>query len=407
MEPTPAATRALPERPAYRSPEVLPDGRVRFRLWAPLAHEVAVGGTFRYYERGPWPERVPDSFALERDAAGLWTYETPPVEPGYYSYGFRVDGVPVVDPQNPHSRPLGLGTSRSYLNVPGPAGEPALHEVRSGLARGVTHMETVRSDVLGREAGCWVYTPAGYDPRQRGDAGDAYPVLYLLHGRGDDERGWYYDGRAAVVLDTLIGTGAIRPVVVAMPYGQLTALPGDPTAPAAAPVVSAHPVDGTVPPAGEPPAPRPPNPREGEYFLEEVAGMVEARYGVRRDPAGRAMAGLSMGGGQSLRIMTKHPGRVAAVGGFSAALLGGGGGADPDPEALRAALAPLRLLYLSRGHLESERLAPSFDRLVGAVEEIAPSVPGLTLHADIKRGGHEWQLWSRCLAEFLRLWQPA
>ena len=401
MERAPTATRLPSDPPAYRSPEVLADGRVAFRLWAPLARRVEVGGTFRYYERGPWPERVPDSFPLDRDGEGLWTYETPPLEPGYYNYGFRVDGVPVVDPQNPHSRPLGLGTSRSYLGVPVPAGEPALHEVRPGLARGVTHMETVRSDVLEREVGCWVYTPPGYDPGQ-GD--EAYPVLYLLHGRGDDERGWYYDGRAAVVLDTLIGTGAIRPVVVAMPYGQLTGLPGDPRG--AAPAVSAHPVDGAATTAGPRPALRPPNPREGEYFLQEVAGMVEARYRVRRDPAGRAMAGLSMGGGQSLRIMASHPGQVAAVGGFSAALMGGGGGADPDPDALRAALAPLRLLYLSRGHLESERLAPSFDRLVAAVKELAPSVPDLTLQADIKRGGHEWQLWIRCLAEFLRLWQP-
>ena len=135
--------------------------------------------------------------------------------------------------------------------------------------------------------------------------------------------------------------------------------------------------------------------------------MVEARYRVRRDAAGRALAGLSMGGGQSLRMMMKYPGRVAAVGGLSAALLGGAGGADPTSEDLQAALAPLRLLYLSRGHLESERLAPSFDRLVAAVKEIAPAHAGLTLHADIKRGGHEWQLWIRCLGEFLRLWQPA
>jgi enterochelin esterase family protein len=266
-------------------------------------------------------------------------------------------------------------------------------------------METVASDVLGREVGCWVYTPAEYEAA---GGGEPYPVLYLLHGRGDDERGWYYDGRATVVLDTLIGTGAIRPVVVAMPYGQLTALPSDPTAPGAAPAVSAHPVDGTMAsPGGAAPARRPPNPREGEYFLQEVAGMVERLYRVRRDPAGRAMAGLSMGGGQSLRIMASHPGQCAVVGGFSAALLGGGGGGDADLAALRRALAPLRLLYLCRGHLESERLIPSFDALVAAVKEVAPSVPGLTLHADVKRGGHEWQLWIRCLAEFLRLWQPA
>src|SRR3954451_25033044 len=168
MQPATTAIASFQERPAYRSPEVLSDGRVRFRLWAPLAHEVTVSGTFRYYERGPWPERVADDFPLSTDGEGLWAYETTQLEPGHYSYGFRVDGVPVVDPQNPHSRPLGLGTSRSYLDVPGPAGEPALHEVRPGLARGVTHMETVRSAVLGREVGCWVYTPPDYDPTQRG-----------------------------------------------------------------------------------------------------------------------------------------------------------------------------------------------------------------------------------------------
>ncbi len=108
------AAAALPERPAYHSPEVLPDGRVRFRLWAPRAREVSVNGTFRFYLRGPWPDAAPGPFALARDAEGLWTYETPPLEPGLYNYGFHVDGVPVVDPQNPCARPLGLGTSRSY-----------------------------------------------------------------------------------------------------------------------------------------------------------------------------------------------------------------------------------------------------------------------------------------------------
>jgi S-formylglutathione hydrolase FrmB len=124
-------------------------------------------------------------------------------------------------------------------------------------------------------------------------------------------------------------------------------------------------------------------------------------------PRWQASSGLSMGGGQSLRIMISHPGRVGAVGGFSAALLGGGGGGEVDRDALGRALAPLRLLYLCRGHLESERLIPSFDRMVAAVEALAPAVPTLTLHTEIKRGGHEWQVWIRCLAEFLRLWQPA
>ena len=397
MDRAPTPPPAAPERPAYRSPEVLPDGRVVFRLWAPRAQDVTVGGTFRFHERGPWPERVADAFPLARGADGIWEYATRPLEPGFYVYGFQVDGVPVVDPQNPHSRPLGLGVWRSYLAVDGQPGAPALHEARAGLPRGVPHLESLASDVLGREVGCWVYTPPGYDP-----AAEPYPVLYLLHGRGDDERGWAADGRATAVLDTVIGTGAIRPVVVAMPYGQLTALPGDPTGGTAP---SAHPLDPSRPTA---PAtgPRPPNPREGEYFLWEVAGMVEARYRVRRDAAGRALAGLSMGGGQALRLLLERPGAAAAVGAFSAALGGGGGGAEPDEGHLRAALAPLRTLYLARGHLENERLTGSFDRLAAAVRALAPDYPNLALRVEVLRGGHEWQVWIGCLAAFLQLWQP-
>jgi enterochelin esterase-like enzyme len=73
---------------------------------------------------------------------------------------------------------------------------------------------------------------------------------------------------------------------------------------------------------------------------------------------------------------------------------------------LRAALAPLRLLYVARGHLENERLTGSFDRLAATVAELAPDFPAFTLRTEIVRGGHEWQVWIGCLAAFLQLWQP-
>ncbi len=227
------------------------------------------------------------------------------------------------------------------------------------------------------------------------------PCCTSCTGGGDDERGWYHDGRAAVVLDTLIGLGAIRSLVVAMPYGQLTPLPGDAGAPAPAP--SAHPIDGATPAA--PAVPTAPNPREGDYFLEEVAGMVEGRYGVRRPR--RARFGRALDGGRAVVTPDGQPPWPGRRRGWVLGCpAGGGGGRGSEPglpaRALAAALA-VPVTGSSREPTPGPQLRPPG----GHGEEIAPSLPGLTLHADIKRGGHEWQVWIRCLAEFLHLWQPA
>ena len=197
-------------RPAHRSPEVLPDGRVRFRLLAPQAKSVALRGHFQLYERGPWPETHPGPIELERGSDELWFHETAPLEPGFYQYWFVVDGLPLLDPQNPLGSVAIYPTTvpRSYVDVPAAPGEPpALHQHRDGIPHGTVHCEVFYSRTFGRDVGCRIYTPPGYTAAGPTSAGGdqsgasgrparpPWPVLYLLHGHGHDETSWCAHGR--------------------------------------------------------------------------------------------------------------------------------------------------------------------------------------------------------------------
>jgi enterochelin esterase family protein len=370
-----------PLQPAHRSPEVLPDGRVRFRLLAPHAAKVTLQGDFQLHMRGPWPKQHPGAIALNRGEDGLWFHETARLEPGFYGYQFRVDGVPLLDPQNPAGCIFPTTTAWSYVDVPaGPGDPPALHEHRDGIPHGTVHHEVFFSRVLDRDVGCLVYTPPAFVFGPTRDVQD-YPVLYLLHGRGHDERSWCSSGRAAQVVDNLISTGTIPQIVVVMPHGQLVPL----TLPAGSPF----------------------DPREGEYFLEEVAHLAATHYGVRRDAAGSAVAGLSMGGSQSLRLMALHPGHFAAVGAFACALNEGNGIALWTEDRVSSALQHVRLLYIGYGHLEGPGFRTSFPPTLAVVQAAARSAPSLTLQLEEHRGAHQWPVWTRCLAQFVQAWQPA
>jgi enterochelin esterase family protein len=368
---------------------VLPDGRVRFRLLAPRAESVTLQGHFQLHERGPWPETRPGPIVLERGADDVWFHETAPLEPGYYQYWFRVDGVPLLDPQNPPGYVYPSADARSYVDVPAAPGEPpAIHQHRDGIPHGTVHREVFYSRVFGRDVGCLIYTPPGFTGGGAQDdtssptagAGQPYPVLYLLHGRGHDEHSWCSNGRAAQVLDNLIAGGAIRPLVVVMPYGQLV--------PLSLPAGSRF------------------DPREGEYFLGEVAELVAARYRVRRDAAGRAVAGLSMGGSQSLRLMALQPGQFAAIGAIACALNQGNGIDLWTDERVRAALQHVQLLYIGYGHMEPPGFHQSFPPTLAVVHAAAPAAPHLSLRIEELRGGHEWPVWTRALAGFVQAWRP-
>lgn len=291
---TPASDAAAQRRRNVTSPEVGDNGGVTLRYNAPGAERVEVWGSLA--------EHVT---ATEVDDNGVWTITLSNVEPEVYEYGFLIDGVFAVDALNPNLKQE--RTLRSLLVVP--SDPPGIHD-RRDVPRGSVHGHEYRSATLGGvERRFHVYTPPGYE---RSDA--RYPVLYLLHGSGDNDSVWASTGRAAVIADNLIAERAAVPMIIVMPHGH-----------------AAH-------------ADREPGDRAGanrafaEDLTNEVMPRVERLYRTRNDARSRALMGLSMGGGQTLSIGLTHPDTFAWLGAFSASVGRG------EPTEIYPALAdPARL----------------------------------------------------------------
>jgi para-nitrobenzyl esterase len=271
------------------SPEVAPDKTVTFRIYAPKASEVAL--------RGDWMAGF-GTEPLARDDEGVWSVAVGPLRPDFYSYSFIVDGVKTVDPKNPVIK-QGIRSVDNMVMVPGP--EAAFLERRE-VPHGEIRIAWYPSNTLGTERRLHVYTPPGYDK-----SADRYPVLYLLHGGGDDDSGWSTIGRAGFILDNLLAEGKALPMVVVMPNGSLPRPPDFPR---------------FVP--GQPPSPEALaayarlQARFTSELMNDVVPFVEKTYRVRTDPGSRAIAGLSMGGGQTQRVVTTHPDAFAYVAVWSA-----------------------------------------------------------------------------------------
>jgi len=341
------------------SPEVRPDRSVIFRFAAPNAREVllALEGSERR--------------AMQQDEQGVWTLTTPPLDPDLYGYSFIADGVRMIDPLNASTKPNLLNLS-SLLHVPGPA---ALPWEAGDAPRGIIHHHFYRSAIVGDQRDFFVYTPPGYDTTP----GRPYPVLYLLHGFSDDASAWTDVGRAHVILDNLIAQGKARPMLLVMPLGY------------GAPEVVAPGGQGLRDPALRR--------RSFEKFREalftEVMPAVEKQYRVVTNRTVRAIAGLSMGGAESLFVGLNALDRFAWIGAFST------GGLDDDLDAAFPALdakaaAQLRLLWIACG---------TEDRLIETNRAIRRWLTAKQIrHTPVETsGGHTWMLWRRNLAAFLPL----
>jgi enterochelin esterase-like enzyme len=279
------------------SPEVNPDRSLTFRLRSPNAQRVSVNGEFWGTKR----------FAMEKDpnsTNGLWTVTTPPIEPDIYAYTFNVDGATVIDPLNTFVR-VGAWAYMSQVYIPGPRSDfLAVKDV----PHGTVHEHWYHNKELNTERRVLVYTPPGYSEKE------TYPVLYLLHGSSDDEAFWVSVGRANFVMDNLLAEKKAKPALIVMPFGHASRTqPGRGTAPArgAAGTNTARGGGGGA--------------NFGVAMLENdlkenVIPMVERTYHVGTKSTQRAIAGLSMGGTQSLTIGLNNPDRFAYVAGFSSAL---------------------------------------------------------------------------------------
>jgi len=400
----PPAAPAAPGRGAFqapiKSPEVSSDSRITFRLRAPNAKEVAVTG-------------MGQRLQMQKNEQGIWAATTDPLKPDIYSYSFSVDGATFLDPGNPQFKTSYLSAGQSVVHVPGSVSwEPA-----AGVSRGTVTHHFYHSTVVGDDRDFFVYTPAGYDPKRK----EPYPVLYLLHGLGDDASAWTGIGAANVILDNLIAQNKAKPMIMVTPLGYGTAGGGA----------------GSV--------------NMIEFFakalLEEVMPRVEQTYHVSKDRTQRAIAGLSMGGAEATFTGLNHLDKFAWIGSFSGAYVmwpgangarrapptvasaaptgtigapgaptvgvagtpaprggrSGGPGIDPDlmpkdfPNLDAKANAQIKLLWIACG---------TADGLIGVNRQFKEYLKSKDVHftdLEVPEMAHVWPLWRQNLTDLAQL----
>src|SRR5262252_6133811 len=347
--------------PALVTPEVHSDNSVTFRFRAPNAKDV----TLRR-------EGLTDPLPMQKDEKDVWSVTTPSWSPDYYGYSIIVDGQRTIDPFNPLLKPNLLSTE-NMVHVQGEKSQPwELNDV----PHGEVHHHFYRSAVANDDRDYYVYTPPAYEAASK----NMYPVLYLLHGYSDDASGWTAVGRANVILDNLIAQGKAKPMIVVMPLGYGT-------------MEMVRVGWGGI---GNRPEVREQNlTKFREALLTEVMPKVEGEYRITKEHDSRAIAGLSMGGSESLLTGLNNVDKFAWVGAFSAGGLPEGFEKD-FPSLDAKANQELKVLWIACG---------TEDRLITANRNLREWLKQKGInHTDIETPGmHTWMVWRRNLAEFAPL----
>jgi len=290
-----ATAQAPPQGPQVVSPEVTADRRIVLRVLAPQAQSVRLNASD--IPGVPFGQSAP---AMIKGANGVWEMTVGPVPAGAYRYSFMIDGVATIDPRNP-STSESNNNSWSLVYVPGSDAFDTRNVPHGSVAE--VHYYSAALKAFRR---MHIYTPPGYETNSK-----KYPVFYLLHGAGDSDDSWSTVGRAGFILDNLIAAKSAKPMIVVMPAGH--------TRSQGTPITSA---------VGDPFV---------NDFVTDVMPYVEKNYRAFADRANTAIAGLSMGGGQTLNVLMSHPERFAYVGVYSSGLLGvfpvGGRGGAAAPAA--------------------------------------------------------------------------
>jgi len=352
-------TRPATPPPPLVTPEVHADNTVTFRFRAPNAQEVKLD------------RDGAEAAAMQKDDHGVWSVTTPPLAPDYYEYSVMVDGQRMLDPYNSVLVP-NLLTPANAVHIPGPGSPWDERDV----PHGEIHHHFYRSLVAGDDRDYYVYTPAGYDSQAK----KTYPVLYLLHGFSDDAGGWTAVGHANVIFDNLIAQSKAKAMIVVMPlgYGTMEFLRRGDSAFSDAELRNRN------------------YAKFSEALLSEVMPQVEGEYRIARDRNSRAIAGLSMGGKESLLTGLNNLDMFAWIGAFSS------GGAMPEdlqkefPGLDAKANQQIRLLWIACG---------SEDRLIDFNRKVREWLKSKGVqHAGVETPGqHSWMVWRRNLVEFTQL----
>jgi enterochelin esterase family protein len=341
-------------------PCIYPDNRVFLRLTAPNATKVQVN--------------MGKLYDMQKDEKGVWTVTTDPQDPGFHYYTLVVDGYAFADPASESF--YGTGKMSSAIDIPEKG-------VDFYTIKDVPHGDIRSKNYFSKTMNAWrpvnVYTPPGYDK----DATKRYPVLYIQHGGGEDERGWAVQGKTNIILDNLIAEKKAVPMIVVIANGNVTR-------------------PGATGGGGY-------NNEAMDAFKEELAGSVipfiESNYRVKAGVANRAISGLSMGGGQAFYTGLRNLDLFSHVGVFSTGLFGGINRQANTPAFDAETAIPgilskpqtfnskLKVFYLSVGEQ---------DPRINATKQIVETFrsKGLNVQFNSFPGGHEWQVWRKSLHDF-------
>jgi enterochelin esterase-like enzyme len=371
--------------PKLTSPELLPDGRVTFRLRAPKATAVLVEGNWAGGKDVP----------MSKDDGGVWSVTVAALPPELWTYTYSVDGLRVLDPSSNNVARDGIFGFQNTFVVTGDS--PS--EVRARVVpHGTVEEIWVPSTALKTPRRTMIYLPPGYE-----DGKARYPVLYLLHGSGGDEEAWPTMGVANVIMDNLIAEGKAKPMIVVMPNAypdQVAALDlGGPVKPSSrlaslsAPAGSAN----AIVPATDY------TPNEKDLVVDLVP-FVDSHFRTISKPDGRALAGLSMGGGITLGVGLKRPDIFAYAGLFSTGNF-------------RMAATPMDAISASAPNFltSADATNKNYKLVFFSVGTDDPRMPSTTIVTDQLRernfhlvykiypGSHEWKVWRTSLIDFATL----
>ena len=236
--------------PAISSPDVHADNSATFRYFSKKAQKVTLSGEF-----------LKAPVAMTKDTSGIWSVTVPNIKPDIYPYSFYVDSVQIADPNNTYIF-ANERFKRSIVEIPG--NTPLVHTLQN-VPHGKIHYQYYNAKTLGRTRDLLVYTPPNFDASGK----TKYPVLYLIHGGSDTQETWTKVGHANLIADNLIAQGKAKPMIIVMPYGNVRPSPMQ---------------DFT------------------KEIVNDIIPFIEANYPVKTDSKNRAVAGFSVGGGQTLNI---------------------------------------------------------------------------------------------------------
>jgi enterochelin esterase-like enzyme len=339
-----------------RYPRILPDLKVIFRVTAPQAVKVQID--------------LGKVYDMQKNEQGVWSVTTDSQVPGFHYYSLVIDGVRVSDPASEAF--YGTGRMSSAIDIPEAGAD--FYAIKD-----VPHGEISNRIYFSKTTGTWrslnIYTPPGYNKSTKGQ----YPVLYIQHGGGEDERGWAVQGKTNLILDNLIAEGKAKPMLVVIPNGNVSR-PGM--------TAGGYNDDAMA--------------LYKQELFGDIIPFIEQNYRTQKGAENRAIAGLSMGGGQAFYTGLRNTDMFANVGVFSTGLFGGiSQQSSFDPEAVIPGILTkpetfnnkLKVFYISVGQ-QDPRIEPT-KKLIDTFRS-----KGLKVEFSSFPGAHEWQVWRKSLHDF-------